>query len=53
MFCGVWGDKSRFASYFQQIAGVYTAGDVSTIDDDGSISVLGRADDVLKVRGTG
>jgi acetyl-CoA synthetase len=51
MFCGVWGDKVRFAQYFEQIPGVYTAGDVSTIDDDGSISVLGRADDVLKVAG--
>jgi acetyl-CoA synthetase len=51
MFCGVWGDKSRFAKYFEQIPGVYTAGDVSTIDTDGTISVLGRADDVLNVAG--
>jgi acetyl-CoA synthetase len=51
MFSGVWGDKARFASYFEQIPGVYTAGDVSTIDDDGYISVLGRADDVLNVAG--
>jgi acetyl-CoA synthetase len=51
MFCGVWGDKARFVKYFEQIPGVYTAGDVSTIDDDGWISVLGRADDVLNVAG--
>ncbi len=51
MFSGVWGDKSRFAKYFEQIPGVYTAGDVATIDLDGTISVLGRADDVLNVAG--
>jgi acetyl-CoA synthetase len=51
MFSGVWGDTSRFAQYFEQIPGVYTAGDVSTIDTDGTISVLGRADDVLNVAG--
>ena len=33
------------------IPGVYAAGDVSTIDDEGYISVLGRADDVLNVAG--
>jgi acetyl-CoA synthetase len=51
MFSGVWGDKARFAKYFDVVPGVYTAGDVSTIDDDGYISVLGRADDVLSVAG--
>jgi acetyl-CoA synthetase len=30
---------------------VYTAGDVATIDADGTISVLGRSDDVLNVAG--
>jgi acetyl-CoA synthetase len=51
MFAGVWGDKARFAQYFRQIPGVYAAGDVATIDPDGTISVLGRADDVLNVAG--
>ena len=51
MFAGVWGDSERFARYFDVIPGVYTAGDVSTIDDDGFVSVLGRADDVLSVAG--
>jgi acetyl-CoA synthetase len=51
MFSGVWGDPQRFAKYFARVPGAYTAGDVSTIDDDGYISVLGRADDVLSVAG--
>jgi acetyl-CoA synthetase len=51
MFAGVWGDKARFARYFDVVPDVYTAGDVSTIDDDGYVSVLGRADDVLNVAG--
>jgi acetyl-CoA synthetase len=51
MFVGVWGDKARYAKYFDVVPDVYTAGDVSTIDEDGFISVLGRADDVLSVAG--
>jgi acetyl-CoA synthetase len=34
-----------------QIPGVYVAGDVATIDEEGYFSVLGRADDVLNVAG--
>src|SRR5579872_7231082 len=29
----------------------YTAGDVATVDEDGYIAVLGRADDVMNVAG--
>ena len=51
MFSGVWGDADRYAQYFNQIPGCYTAGDVATIDAEGFITVLGRADDVLNVAG--
>ncbi|MFN2461413.1 MAG: acetate--CoA ligase [Candidatus Velthaea sp.] len=51
MFSGVWGDRQRYAQYFNQIPGVYTAGDVAVTDPDGFITVLGRADDVLNVAG--
>ena len=51
MFAGIWNDPERYAQYFDQIAGVYTAGDVAIADVDGFITVLGRADDVLNVAG--
>src|SRR5213076_933707 len=34
-----------------QIPGVYVAGDVATVDEEGYIAVLGRADDVVNVAG--
>lgn len=51
MFVDVWNDRAKFRTYFEQIPGCYTAGDVATIDEEGYILVLGRADDVLSVAG--
>jgi acetyl-CoA synthetase len=51
MFAGIWGDPARYAQYFNELPGTYTAGDVATIDDNGYITVLGRSDDVLNVAG--
>ena len=51
MFAGVWGDTDRYAAYFNVIDGAYLAGDVATIDEEGYLTVLGRADDVLNVAG--
>jgi len=49
MFASVWNDPERYAQYFRW--GVYVAGDVATCDEQGYITVLGRADDVLNVAG--
>jgi acetyl-CoA synthetase len=51
MFAGIYGDDSRYAMYFNTVPGAYFAGDVATMDAQGYISVLGRADDVLNVAG--
>jgi acetyl-CoA synthetase len=47
----VWNDPERYAAYWRQIPGMYVAGDVAVMDDDGYVAVLGRADDVLNVAG--
>ena len=51
MLRSVWGDRARYESYWSQIPGVYTAGDIAVRDPDGYFAVLGRADDVLNVAG--
>ncbi|WP_197525168.1 acetate--CoA ligase [Symbiobacterium thermophilum] len=51
MFRTIWGDRSRYEAYWQTVPGVYTSGDVATVDEEGYIAVLGRADDVLNVAG--
>ena len=47
----VWGNHSRYEQYWNEIPGCYSAGDVASWDEEGYISVLGRADDVLNVAG--
>jgi acetyl-CoA synthetase len=47
----VWGDPARYERDWQQIPGCYVTGDVALKDEDGYITVLGRADDVLNVAG--
>ena len=51
MFRTIWGAHERYEQYWNTIPGVYTAGDVATVDEDGYIMVLGRSDDVLNVAG--
>jgi acetyl-CoA synthetase len=47
----VWGDHRRYEHYWQQIPGVYTAGDIAVRDRDGYYAILGRSDDVMNVAG--
>ncbi len=42
----VWGDAARYEKDWQEIANTYITGDLAMKDEDGYISVIGRADDV-------
>ncbi|MCW2494941.1 acetate--CoA ligase [Jatrophihabitans sp.] len=51
---GIWGDPERFAeTYWSRFAdqGFYFAGDGAKKDDEGSLWLLGRVDDVMNVSG--
>jgi acetyl-CoA synthetase len=47
----VYGDPERYEGEWQKIPGCYLAGDVAVRDAEGSMTVLGRVDDVLNVAG--
>ncbi len=52
MFRNCWQDPERYKKYWTSIKGnVYNPDDLATIDEDGYIMILGRADDVLSVSG--
>ncbi|SMB95120.1 acetate--CoA ligase [Deinococcus hopiensis] len=52
MFRTVYGDDERYRrSYWEEIPGVYFAGDGARRDADGYVTVIGRVDDVLNVSG--
>jgi len=49
---GVYGDEKRFYdTYFSQYPGYYFTGDGARRDEDGTIWITGRMDDVLNVSG--
>jgi acetyl-CoA synthetase len=47
----VWGDPGRWEKEWTVIAGGYDTGDLALKDEEGYISLLGRADDVLNIAG--
>ncbi|HEX2915304.1 MAG TPA: acetate--CoA ligase [Chloroflexia bacterium] len=51
MFRTIWGNEDRYRAYWETVPPYYTAGDVATVDEDGYIAVLGRADDVMNIAG--
>ena len=46
-----WGNPERYKKYWTEIDHVYNADDLASIDEDGYIMIVGRADDVLSVAG--
>jgi acetyl-CoA synthetase len=51
MFRTVYGDPERYAADWGKVPNAYCTGDVAICDEDGYFTVVGRADDVLKVAG--
>jgi acetyl-CoA synthetase len=52
MFRTLYEDEERFQEvYWNQIPGVYKAGDMARKDEDGYFWIQGRSDDVLKIAG--
>jgi acetyl-CoA synthetase len=47
----VWGDPGRWEKEWQVIPGCYNTGDIALKDENGYVTLLGRADDVLNVAG--
>ena len=48
----LWNAPERFkSSYLNKYAGYYETGDAGIIDDDGSIYIMARTDDVINVAG--
>jgi acetyl-CoA synthetase len=47
----IHGDPERYLKYWNEIPGVYFAGDGARRDDDGYFWVMGRIDDVVNVAG--
>ncbi len=52
MLRGIWGDPERYKqTYWSRFDGLYFAGDGAKRDEDGSLWLLGRVDDVMNVSG--
>ncbi len=47
----IWNDPDRYAEYWREFEGRYSAGNVAVRDANGYFAVLGRADDVMNVAG--
>jgi len=54
MMIGMWNDPNNerlYKNYFSKFEGVYYSGDFAHYDEDGYITVSGRADETIKVAG--
>lgn len=52
MLRGIWGDNERYVeTYWSTWPETYFAGDGAKLDDDGTIWILGRVDDVMNISG--
>ncbi len=51
MFRTVWKNPERYKKYWQIVEGYYCPEDLAAKDEEGRITILGRADDVLNIAG--
>ena len=49
---GLWNDEARYLdTYWNPIPGMWTHGDLASVDEDGFWFIHGRSDDTLKIAG--
>ena len=51
MMRNCWGQPERYKKYWNEIKNYYNPDDLASIDEEGYIMIVGRADDVISVAG--
>jgi acetyl-CoA synthetase len=47
----IWNNNDRYRKYWKHVPNAFNTGDLARCDEDGHVSITGRADDVMKIGG--